>query len=773
MKKKLVASLLVAAMVVSLAACGSKDNGSVGGAAENSTEAGTVVEGVSEAGSYTYQSTASAPNTWSPTDWENADEDLIMSYTTTYLYDFVMNEAKDGYDIIPEMASEMPIDVTSEYAGKYNVPEDATEGYAWTINLNESACWEDGTPITAHDYEYTMQQFLNPEMKNYRASSWYSGTTALANAQGYYGGGSMPVCDSETGEYAEVADEEMFFNFDSACPFFGDGSMNDYYGYGYDDADAAMDALAEACGAEGDIALTEEAKELLLQVAAGFGDSNPEAYKEFCFYKDASAAASWEDVGFVVNGDYSITLIFTSANTEFYVCYGTTGLMLVNETLYEANKQQTGDIVKSSYGTAMDKYMSYGPYKIASYQEDKEMTFTKNENWYGYTDGKHEGQYMTTDIKVSYITEHTTELSLFLQGNLDEVGLTSEDMDTYGNSDYILFQPESYTYKYTFNSDIDTLKSEESDGINHSILAYDDFRHAISLSVDRTDYVQSCTAAHEPGYGLLNYIYMCDPTTGELYRDSEYAEAALCKVYGVENADDITGYDPEAAAVLFQAAYDQAVADGNIKDTDRVELDMHVYGSDATYQKLVDFLQDAINNATVGTSLEGKVTIKLVEDQDYYSSLEAGLADIAITAWGGADMDPYSIVECYFSDTYKLEYGFQPTVEKCVVTIDGQDIEKTYYDWFDALCNGEYKTADLDVKNNVLSQLEANFLLEYECVPMSYRTASALVSQRLVYGSEEFINSLVGYGGIRFMAYTMDDAEWAAYCAEQNNQLTY
>lgn len=769
MKKRLVSLVLVATMVLSMTACGKKS--------EDAAATGTSTTAASSDAHYTYNVTGANPNTWSVTDWENHDEDTVIQLTTQFLYDFAMNETKDGYDIVPEMASEMPVDVTSEYVGKYNIPEDATEGYAWKVALNKDACWEDGTPITAHDYEYTLQQFLNPEMKNYRASSFFSGTTALANAQGYYGGGELPVFDSEAGSYADVADSDMFVSVSDNVPFFGEGSLESYYeGYAdnYKDADGndLYEVLKAACG-EGKTALTDELKAALTTIATNFGDDRAEAYKEFCTYVDSNSAASWDEVGFIVDDDYTITFVFTSPNTLFNTCYGLTSVRLVKEDLYEANKVQTGAIVKSKYGTAVDKYASYGPYKIESFQEDKQMKFTKNENWYGWNDGKHDGQYMTTDVVISYITEHTTQLSLFLQGKLDEVNLTSEDMDTYGSSDYVYFTPESYTYKFTFNSDIEQLKKEETAGINRSILSYDDFRHAICVAVDRTDYVNSCTAAHQAGYGLLNYIYVCDPDTGALYRDSKYAEEALCAVYGVSDAKDITGYDPEKAKELFQSAYEQAIADGNMSESDKVEFDMHVYGSDATYQKYIDFLQAAINNATVGTGLEGKVTINLVEDQDYYTNLENGIVDIAITAWGGADMDPYSIVECYFNDNYKLEYGFQPTKEKCVINVNGEDIEKTYFDWYEALCNGEYKAADLDTKNLILANLEKNFLLQYECCPMSYRTASNLASQRLVYGTDTFINSLVGFGGIRFQTYTMDDAEWEAYCAEQNNQLTY
>ena len=58
-------------------------------------------------------------------------------------------------------------------------------------------------------------------------------------------------------------------------------------------------------------------------------------------------------------------------------------------------------------------------------------------------------------------------------------------------------------------------------------------------------------------------------------------------------------------------------------------------------------------------------------------------------------------------------------------------------------------------------------------IPIFSSSTAALASYRVVYGSSDYINSIVGRGGIQFMTYTMNDAEWAAYCAEQGNSLSY
>ena len=133
MNKKLICVLLAAALML--------------------TSACSLTALADEAGdaSYTYHGTYSSVSTWSPTDWEISSEYDVLGYAVTVFYGFWMNETLDGYDIVCELASEYPVDVTASYAGNetYGVPADATEGYAWQVQMRQDAVWEDGTPITA------------------------------------------------------------------------------------------------------------------------------------------------------------------------------------------------------------------------------------------------------------------------------------------------------------------------------------------------------------------------------------------------------------------------------------------------------------------------------------------------------------------------------------------------------------------------------------------------------------------------------------------------
>lgn len=769
-KRKLLALLLAAVMLLSLLA-GCKDSGD--------SETSTVPPsdgGEAASLTYTFHDAwgSGGINTWSPTDWETNTESAIQGYTTTYFYDFMMNATKDGYEIWPTGAAEMPVDVTAQYAGNetYGVPADATEGYAWQIELNPDMCWENGEAINADTYVYSLQQFLNPEMKNYRASTYYEGTFAIANAKAYYaGGGAVHNYAAETVGYVSFEEAgEVYINTAESCYWWGDSMENAAADYGEDyfilsDGTSFLDKYENGV----DILVDEAVYADLVELCEIGGDV-PENWIEFCFTLDDMGEVSWDDVGLVKNNDYSLTFILTNPTTQFYVCYAQ-GITPLYEPLYEANKQDTG-VIKSSYGTSVDKWISCGPYKLTSYQADKQIVFEKNENWFGWSDPRFEGLYQTTGIVVDFVDEHATQLNLFLQGNLDTVGLSSDDMEAYGNGDYTYYEPTSYTYVITFNTDLEMLRTEDNDTENHSILSLQDFRHAISLSLDRVGFSQTM-ASSQPGYGLINYMYICDPDTGELYRDSEWAKKALCELYGVEDESQITGYDKEAAAVLFQSAYDQAVESGILAENQKVVLDFHLYQDSNINQQRVNFLQASINAATVGTSLEGKVEVRLVPDEDYYTSCETGTADMAMTAWGGADMDPYGIMWCYTDPDANLVYGYDASQEMLTINVDGKDITMDAYSWYVELYEGQWAMADRDIRNQILAGMEKGVLEYYGMVVLTYYSDAYMYSQRVIQGSEEYINSLVGFGGLAFMTYTMDDASWAEYCASQNNNLTY
>lgn len=769
--KRLTALVLALAMGLALlAGCGkngTSDSASTGEAAEGAT--------------YTFNEyLIDTPTTWNSHDVEVKES--ITEYTEMTLWAMVLNAAADGYEWVCELATEEPEDITAEYAGdaKWGVPADAAEGYAWRVKLNPDAKWEDGTAINADSYIYSMQQILNPEMNNLNAS-WYYTSLPVVNAENYCKSGQgpvmTPVADLDTYEYADYGDAELYISFTQPTVAFYSDTGEAYYA-GSEDlyVNEAGEDLLEKYGGEDYVPATDEVIadiNYMIMNWYGLDEIDDSGYLDMAFYARELEAATWDDVGFVKTGDYELNVILSSPLTSYFFKYNSGSYNLVNEKLYEAGKQQTGDMVKTNYGTSVDTYMSYGPYKLVSFQADKEYRLTRNENWYGWTDGKHDGLYQTTDIVVTVVDEAATREQLFLQGKLDRLALNADTLKTYQGSDYLAYYGNSYVYYLNINNDEELLAAREEPGINKTILTYLDFRKGISLAMNRADFVAQ-QGFGKPMYGYISDYFVADVETGTRYRDTEPAMETLKTFYGVDNLDEITGYDLDAARECLVSGYEQALADGVVSETDKFVFDYPTWDNESDSVREVNFMQNSLDAATKGTALEGRITVNMVVSEAYYDLLDSGEYDICMNAWNGSASDPYYLM-IYFTTTEASPqpyFGFDGQSEKLDIEIDGTVVTKTYYEWFEELYYGEYAVAEDTVRNQILAAMELGLMKLYRDCPFYSPNSAALYSMKIAYPTYEEVFE-VGFGGIRSMTYNYTDAEWEAFCAENNNQLNY
>lgn len=430
-------------------------------------------------------------------------------------------------------------------------------------------------------------------------------------------------------------------------------------------------------------------------------------------------------------------------------------------------------MIKTDYGTSVDTYISYGPYKLVSFQPDKEWHVTRNENWYGWTDGQHDGLYQATDVVCNVVEDNSTQELLFLQGKLDALALNSDMVGKYQGSDYMVYFTYCTLYFFNINNDYDALAARNEDGINKTILTYIDFRKGLSLALNRTEFVAQKNQGI-PLYGFFNNNFIYDVDTGATYRSSDSATETLKTFYGVSDVDEITGYDLDAARACLLAGYEQALADGEVKETDQFVFDYPTWTNDTYYVNEVNFLQNALDTVTAGTVLEGRITVNMVVSENYYDMLDSGEYDFCCSGWNGDEYDPYSFLEYFLTDhaTPQTYLGFDPETETLDIEVNGTVETRTYYEWYDVLCNGEYALLDNTVRNEILAAVELSLLQMYRDCPFYSYSSSQLLSQKIAYPTYEPVGG-DDLGGIRCMTFNYTDAEWEAYCKENNYQLNY
>ena len=407
-------------------------------------------------------------------------------------------------------------------------------------------------------------------MHNYRANNYISGEYAWAGAAAYYYSGSTAYYDAmgafamedltlgEDGQYVNADGQKMFIALDLALDWTGGNTLKDYvdaYGDAYFDV-TNWDALVAMMDGNGVIPLTDENLELFTPVTCGnpaWGESEADLPNYFA-YAVTYDEASFDDVGFYKVDDYTVRIVLESRTSYNYFIYsiaGAGGNWIVYKDLYEAGKDTSGNLVTTDYGTSPETTMSYGPYLLSSMQADKQMIFEQNPNWYGWeqgedgtlvsytefeVDGEKQLQYRSTRVVID-VLDDTAAKQAFLKGDLSRFVPTAEDMLTYAASDELYKIPETYTMRFFFNTNLEALKKmDESKGNTNSVvLSNTTFRNALSLAIDRSEFVKA-TEGYIPNYGILNSLYYYnifeDPSSS--YRSSDEAMQAICDLYGVE-----------------------------------------------------------------------------------------------------------------------------------------------------------------------------------------------------------------------------------------------
>lgn len=795
---------------------------------------------------YTTYSTALATN-WNPHAWEtNADQSVLL-YLSTPFVDLSIKDSVNGeYQWVYEMATSVT-DVTESNQSdlsKYNCSlpsgtsaESVTEGYVFEIKLNENAKWQNGEKITADDYIYSMQQLLNPKMRNYRANLYIAGESAIAGAANYYNSEAPiydpvvpPYGEGDTPDYSfDITSQPVYINLTSQSMTISSYSFADIKDLGYirdDEKTGATGAtsyseLSKLANPYGFIEVNEETKPMMLEIMdqylSAFGLSiynsdktvNEEFFKEFLFYNTGkfSDKIEYDTVGCYKVDDYTIRYVTATYLDLNNFLTSLTSTWLVYKPLYEANKDTSGALVTTRYGTSKETTMSYGVYKLDSFQEEKQMVFTQNENWYGFTkndkgelvsytnfevDGKSIEQWKTDKIVINVMDDAAAKQA-FLKGELSEWSPSAEELSNYNLSDQLYRVDETYTMSFFFNTNEGMLKTMDATKGNQNsvVLTNTNFRKAFSLAIDRSEYV-TATPGYQPTYSLMNELYFYDVYNdpASIYRHTDEAMQAICNLYGVQYGEgtaykdletaynSITGYNLTEAKALMKQACDELVAAGLYKKGEPIKIRVAWAAGALTSDdnKQIALMNKYINAAVDGSGF-GTVTLEAVGNlNNRYAEVPNGNFAIGYGAWGGAAFYPFRNFQVYMDPTqYDINEAanYDPTTETLTLNIQGKDVTMTWQDWSNCMIGtGEYAMASNDVKLEITAKLEEAFLNTYYRIPICSTTVCSMLSYQCKYYTESY-NIMYGFGGLRLMDYTMSDAEWAQFVKDEGGTLSY
>lgn len=297
------------------------------------------------------------PSNWNPLSAPNSEKQWLLQQTSAPVYRFT---AEGTWE--PVLAQNLPEDVTAEFAGTFGIPATATGGYAYRISLNPSACWEDGQPITADDYRFSIQKLLEDEENR---ENW----TFLANAKAILSGKSLPsqeIVTLRSAGFTSLSEAKKAGYTD----FYLDTTT--FWGL-----DGGWRSIADRSRLQ-DFAMPSGMNERFVSPAYLFdyylsdGAENSRLQREFIgIRKDSGKTMTMEDLGVLSTDSYELTLILQKAAAP-------STLMQKLEHLYLFRKS----FWRKNYATSPETYCGYGPYRITAV-DSSQIILQPNPNWWG------------------------------------------------------------------------------------------------------------------------------------------------------------------------------------------------------------------------------------------------------------------------------------------------------------------------------------------------------------------------------------------------------
>ena len=840
MKKFSKACSLLAAAVITLSVAITSACGGTGQTLDAKAKQAAFKASADANPTYTYNRfTSVSPSNWNELTYQDNNDTQIMGYLSSPFFEFDYLFDENGKIVSGKFEVEYSFatglkDVTAQYADKYGFTEKDKE-LVWEITIRSDGKWDDGTPIVAGDFVYSMKEQLNPLFKNFRADSFYNGSVNIINAWEYVFQGSIGYYDAtkiySAYDGSAAQDEQLIFCLgqykykDGDKDVAVDNYLRTAVGFpaSYTAADVAdylingfgvkLDAsvLAEMEGKKlSEIKANAAMKEQLDIIMKWWGPSEETVH--FCVVHAALPELSFDEVGIFAPDDTHIVVALTeginfidkNGNLTYHAPYEFSSLPLVKKDLYEKCKIEpttAGGLWTSNYNTSKETTASWGPYALTDYQKGKTYTLSRNKYWYGYGMEKYKGQYQTDAIVCETVAAYSTQLLLFKNGMVDDIGIDVSVADDFKRSDRAFYTPDDFVGSFQLQSNVASLKSRGDDEkVNKMLLKYVDFRKALAIGFDRADFVYKCTTSSKAGYGLYNDMHYYDVAHGGVYRGTDYAKRALCDVYGVNPADyatlddavdAITGYDLKQARELVTKAYNEALAAGDIKATDKVKFTMGSGVINETIQRRFEYIKAAWTEMLKGTPLEGRFDMELKDFGDDWAKAfkDRSEYDICMGGWTGAAWNPGYFIMAYLSPEYMYSKSWDTSTHMLKASVHGAKLvdgaitvtnnkddvfeaELPIYtdsgatsSWYQLLNSVKYfgdGNLDAEFRCELLAQMEAEVLKQAYSIPFQNNFAASMLSYKVEYITYEY-NTFMKYGGIQYMTYNYSDKQWKEF----------
>ena len=792
------------------------------------------------------------PSNWNELNYSDGNDTQILSYigSSFFTYDYKFENDKkfnaDGsinkdaivsgaFSVNYDAATKLE-DVTSTVDAKwgYTADQKAEGGYAWKITLRNDLKWNDGTPITAADFVYSMQAQLDPAFMNFRANTYYD-TLKIKNSRGYF-------FQNQEGTYESVASQGFATNEDAIAA--GKTLYVDIHSLwgaaGYTD-EAGNEAPQWVTIDDETIYSSADGSDyisgylLWANYNSILGPTGDYASYVSIFVENAIRYVAWEDVGiYSIDSENAIVICLDKAysflnddgSLSVWSAYYMSSLPLVHKTVYESCKKAptTGSTLwTTNYNSSLATTASWGPYTLVDFEAGSDYRLEINPYWYGWNMPEYQNQYNVTAINCRKVDNWTASWLGFLAGEFDDASLATENVEEYQDSKYVSYSEGSTgTYGVQLFSDLSVLKTSNN---NNGILAIQEFRQAFNLGLNRTDVIAkiwpgTCT----PCFGLVNTAYFYDIENspnladGGMYRKNPIAKAGVLRAYGYtydaasdtwaindldgltldEAYETLTGYNLTLAKQKMQEAINILLADPEFYGYDSSKNITLVYGASTDNDKQrfrASYVQGVFDTLVAGTVLEGKIVVKFDASagSKWSDAFRAGDTQIGFGyGFQGNAFNPFDIIGAFVNKDDELNYHQYWNTSSIDMTLTmpagdyegaGETITMSIQNWYFCLnglaevenqpktYNWDAGFAPTEARLTILSALEEVTLKESRSIMLIADSGGSLLGAKFSNFSDEY-NTFMSFGGFRYLVVEYDELEWTEFVNANNGDLS-
>lgn len=436
---------------------------------------------------------------------------------------------------------------------------------------------------------------------------------------------------------------------------------------------------------------------------------------------------------------------------EYTVQYTLTGptpyfLSFVMTEVFLPVEQALLDEVGVNFGTGMDYMLYCGGYYISTWDRDKLLVLTKNENYW-------DAENITIkNLSFEGISDSISTVEMFKRGDLAQVELSSEEMNSVRGTEweqYVYLSAKTpTTFWYTFN--FESRNSEFKAFVNNI-----NFRKALYYALDRV---------------TISAIW--EPTDPEFFtRYTLLPEGVMFDENGVDYTDypalaeykNTNPYDPAKAKEYFDAAVAELCgADGTINGAVAGSVDMlPIQQWDADGKLPLDILYSSSSSEN---EMKKAVLVKqMLEDAFGKENVNVILGysnnSFSDEVWAMANWD-------LVDDSYGFRYA-DPAANLGRITTDGSLNDSMYVvPEYDALVSAAKEKYDIQERFTAFSEAEKWMLDNAMIIPFLSGGGSYFMTRIVPYTTP---GGIIGMGHWKYKGAVIQEAP---VTTEQHSQLT-